>query len=41
MSKKKKRNAVRKLTQEDYDNYIMSLKDEEPPLAVKKLMNDK
>lgn len=29
MSKKKK-HAVRKMTEQDYENYIMSLKDERP-----------
>lgn len=33
MSKKKKQN-VKKLTDEDYANYIMSLKDETPPKIV-------
>lgn len=36
MSKKKK-NKVRKLTDEQYGEYIMALKDERPPLAVRKL----
>ena len=40
MSKKKKKNAVKKLTQEDYNNYIMALKEEVPPLAIRKQMND-
>lgn len=35
MSKKKK-NKVKKLTDEEYGNYIMSLKDEKPPLLVRK-----
>ncbi len=30
MSKKAKKNKVVKLTEKDYNNYIMSLKDEEP-----------
>lgn len=34
MSKKKK-NKVRKLTEEQYNQYIMALKDEEPPKIVK------
>ena len=29
MSRKKK-HPVRKMTEEDYDNYVMSLKDEKP-----------
>ncbi len=33
----KKRNKVHKLSDEDYAKYIMALKDEEPPVAVKKL----
>lgn len=33
MSKKKKI-KVKKLSDEDYNNYIMSLKDEKPPKAV-------
>lgn len=33
----KKKNKVKKLTDEEYDNYIMSLKDEEPPFIVKKV----
>jgi len=36
MSKSKKKNRVARLTEQDYDNYIMSLKDEEPVKAVKK-----
>ena len=36
MSKKKK-NKVIKLSEEDYNRYIMALKDETPPLAVRKL----
>ncbi|MBQ7164204.1 MAG: hypothetical protein IJR61_02600 [Clostridia bacterium] len=35
MSKSKKKNRVVRLTEQDYDNYIMSLKDEEPVKAVK------
>lgn len=34
MSKKKK-NKVKKLTDEQYNAYIMSLKDENPPLIVR------
>ncbi len=30
MSKRKRKNKVVKLTEEDYGNYIMSLKDERP-----------
>lgn len=37
MSKKKK-HAVRKMTEEDYANYVMSLKDEKP---VKPIVPDK
>lgn len=33
MSKKKK-HPVRKMTEEDYENYIMSLKDEKPTEAI-------
>ena len=36
MSRKKK-TKIRKLTEEEYGNYIMALKDEKPPLAVRKL----
>jgi len=38
MSKRKKKNKVVKLTERDYGNYIMSLKDEEPvkPIAPSK-----
>ena len=39
MSRKKK-NRVKKLSDEDYVKYIMALKDETPPLAVKKLQDD-
>ncbi len=35
MSKKRK-NKVKKLTDEEYGNYVMSLKDEKPPLLVRK-----
>ncbi len=35
MSKKKK-NKVKKLTDEEYGKYIMALKDEEPPAIIKK-----
>ena len=34
MSKKKK-NKVKKLTEEQYNQYLMSLKDEEPPKIIK------
>ena len=40
MSKKKK-TKIKKLTEEEYDKYIMALKDEVPPLAVRKLHKDK
>ena len=36
MSRKKK-SKVKKLTDEEYGNYLMALKDEEPPRAIKKL----
>ncbi len=39
MSKKKKHH-VKKLSDEDYGKYIMALKDENPPLAVRKLQDD-
>lgn len=32
---KKKRNKVKKLTDDEYANYIMSLKDEDPPLIIR------
>ncbi len=32
----KKKNKVKKLTDEEYDNYIMSLKDEIPPYLIRK-----
>lgn len=35
MSKKRK-NKVKRLTEEEYDRYVMSLKDEKPPLLVRK-----
>ena len=31
----KKKAKVKKLTDEEYDNYIMALKDEEPPKIVR------
>lgn len=34
MSRKKK-NKVRKLTEEQYNQYIMALKDEDPPKIIK------
>lgn len=37
---KKKKNKVQKLTDEQYNNYIMALKDEKPPLAVRKLQEE-
>ena len=40
MSKKKK-TKIKKLTEEEYGNYIMALKDEKPPVAVRKLQQDK
>lgn len=39
MSKKSK-NKVAKLSEEDYNNYIMSLKDEKPPIAVRKAQKE-
>ena len=39
MSKKSK-NKVAKLSEEDYNNYIMSLKDEKPPIAVRKAQQE-
>ena len=36
MSRKKK-TKIKKLTEEEYNEYIMSLKDEKPPLAVREL----
>ena len=33
MSKKRK-HPVRKMTQQDYDNYVMSLKDERPTKTI-------
>ncbi len=37
---RKKRNGVKKLSDEDYAKYIMALKDENPPLAVQKLQSE-
>lgn len=39
MSKKKKI-KIKKLTEEEYGNYIMALKDEKPPIPVQKLQKD-
>lgn len=39
MSRKKK-NKIKKLTEEEYGKYLMALKDEVPPLAVKKLQEE-
>lgn len=36
MKKKNKKNKVKKLSDKDYDEYIMSLKDENPPALVRK-----
>ncbi len=36
MSKKKK-TKIKKLTDEEYGQYVMALKDEKPPVAVRKL----
>ena len=41
MSKKKKKNKVVKLTDEQYNAYVMALKDEKPPLVVRKTQNEK
>ena len=40
MSKKKK-NKVVKLTEEQYNNYIMALKDERPPELMEKTQENK
>lgn len=40
MSRKKK-NKIKKLTEEEYGNYLMALKDEVPPAAVRELQKDK
>ena len=37
--KKKKKDKVIKLTDEQYSAYIMALKDEKPPLLVRKTQN--
>ncbi len=34
---KKKKNKVKKLTDEQYNQYIMALKEERPPMAVREL----
>ena len=39
MSKKKKQ-KVKKLTDEEYSNYIMALKDEVPPAIVRKTQEE-
>ena len=39
MSRKRK-NRVAKLSEEDYNEYIMSLKDEKPPVAVRKAQKE-
>lgn len=38
--KKKRKNKVAKLSEEDYNRYIMALKDEKPPLAVRKAQKE-
>lgn len=38
MSKRKK-TKIKKLTEEEYGQYIMALKDERPPVAVRKLQD--
>ncbi len=38
MSKRKK-TKIKKLTEEEYGQYIMALKDEKPPVAVRKLQH--
>ncbi len=35
MSRKKKKNKVVKLTDKEYGDYIMSLKDEKPPKLIR------
>lgn len=37
MHKNKKKQKIKKLTEEEYGNYIMALKDEQPPKAVRDL----
>lgn len=39
MSKKKK-NKIKKLSEEDYNKYIMALKEEKPPKVVREAMKD-
>ena len=34
--KKKKKDKIKKLTEEEYGKYIMSLKDEQPPKVIVK-----
>ena len=34
---KKKKNKVKELTDEQYNQYIMALKEERPPMAVREL----
>ena len=36
----KKKHKVKKLSDEDYQKYIMALKDEKPPVAVRKLQKE-
>ena len=36
----KKKNKVKKLSNEDYAKYIMALKDETPPQLIKETQND-
>lgn len=38
---KKKKNKVQKLTEEQYAQYIMALKDQTPPKIVKETQEDK
>lgn len=40
MTKRKKKNKVAHLTEEQYENYIMALKDEKPPVLIRKTQND-
>ena len=37
MSRKKRKNKVTRLTEQDYNNYIMSLKDERPAEPIHKV----
>ncbi len=41
MAKKKKKNKVIKLTEEQYGQYIMALKDEQPPKIIRETQEDK